>query len=85
MGAMSSSNDVACRHAGGSSVVDAFEDSRLAARRPGAPICGNRVWTKGTGINIPRGTSTETLATAYERADTIRSAEAQQSPIIGCF
>ncbi|MDP1860398.1 MAG: S8/S53 family peptidase [Gemmatimonadaceae bacterium] len=65
------------RGANGIPLPDAYESLKLAAQRPGAPICGNRVWTKGTGINIQRGTTTETLATALPVTDTIRSVEVQ--------
>lgn len=35
-------------------VLDVYESLRLAARRPGAPLCGNRIWTQGSRIYAER-------------------------------
>ena len=51
------------RSAGGIPLADAYESLKLAATRPGAPLCGNRVWTNGTQIFVNRGTASEPIAT----------------------
>jgi hypothetical protein len=61
-------------HAGGViPVVNAYWSLKLAAQRPGAPLCGNRVWAEGTGVRVQRGTTTEEIfdagaATAFLNA-----------------
>lgn len=42
-------------------VANAYESLKLAAERPGAPLCGNRVWTDGKSVFAQRGTGAETL------------------------
>jgi hypothetical protein len=48
------------RFAGGFPILDAYQALRVAAQRTGAPLCGNRVYSHGTGevvavrgLNIP--------------------------------
>lgn len=45
------------RSAGGTYIVNAHESLRLAARRPGAPLCGNRVWIANDKMMVSRDTS----------------------------
>ena len=52
-------------------IVDAYASLRLAARRPGAPLCGNqRVWTVGGNMYVARdsGAAPELLGTTGGRA-----------------
>jgi hypothetical protein len=43
-------------------LVDAYESLKLvAAERPGAPLCGNRVWASNGQVVAQRGTGTEAL------------------------
>jgi hypothetical protein len=42
-------------------IVNAYEALKLAAQRPGAPLCGNRVWSAGGVITAQRGGSSEQL------------------------
>ncbi len=51
-------------------LANAYETLRMAARRPGAPLCGNRVWTVGGQVFAERvpGDPPEPLATL---ADTL--------------
>lgn len=47
----------------GRNLVNAYEALKAAARRPGAPICGNRIWVDGDAIRVQRTASTdETIA-----------------------
>lgn len=52
-------------------VLNAYDAIRQAARRPGAPLCGNRVWARGNSIVIQRGNTTESIQTTFTAADTI--------------
>lgn len=38
-------------------IVNAYESLKLAAQRPSAPLCGNRVWTTGTQVLAQRDTT----------------------------
>jgi hypothetical protein len=50
-------------------VVDAYASLLLAAERPSAPLCGNRVWTEGLNlIKVRRGNTVQLL---YTSPDTI--------------
>lgn len=42
-------------------ILHAHEALKLVAQRPGAPLCGNRMWTESRRIVVQRGTGTETL------------------------
>lgn len=44
-------------------VVNAYESLKLAAQRPGAPLCGNRVWVPGSDPHVRGG------AAVVERGD----------------
>jgi hypothetical protein len=35
-------------------LADAYESLKLAAERPGAPLCGNRLWSDGTNVQASR-------------------------------
>lgn len=41
--------------------VNAYESLKLAAQRPGAPLCGNRMWASNGAVVAERGAGTETL------------------------
>lgn len=43
------------RTAGGIPILNAYESLKLAAERPGAPLCGNRVWNDGGTVHAQRG------------------------------
>lgn len=45
------------RSAGTYPLVNAYEALKAAAQRPGAPLCGNRVWTTGNQVLAQRDTS----------------------------
>lgn len=49
----------------GSRVLNIYESLKLAAQRPGAPLCGNRIWSASNGtIKVRRDALlTETIAT----------------------
>lgn len=52
-------------HSGGSiPIINAYESLKLAARRSGGPICGQRVWANNQNIYVERtpGTTPELLA-----------------------
>ncbi|MGQ0766571.1 MAG: S8 family peptidase [Gemmatimonadota bacterium] len=49
------------RTAGGYPVIDAYESLKLAAQRPGAPLCGNRLWTDGADLWTRRSTGGEKI------------------------
>jgi len=49
------------RQVAGKPVVNAYESLKLAAERPGAPLCGNQMWTTGENIVVQRGSTTETI------------------------
>ncbi len=51
------------RRVGGYLVADAFESMKLAAARPGAPLCGNRIWADGRDVFAQRTTGPENIAT----------------------
>jgi subtilisin family serine protease len=42
-------------------ILDAYESLRLAAERPGAPLCGNRLWAVGDSVYASRGSTTERI------------------------
>lgn len=42
-------------------IPNAYESLRTAAERPGAPLCGNRVWAAGGAVYADRGGSPEQL------------------------
>ena len=45
-------------------IVNAYQALQLAARRPGAPLCGNRVYAKGGQLTVARGDAPpETIGT----------------------
>jgi hypothetical protein len=48
-------------------VLDAYGALKAAAQRPGAPLCGNRVWADGAVVKTQRGPSDESLFTAPGR------------------
>ncbi len=41
----------------GRKVLDAYASLKLAAQRPGAPLCGNRIWVEGDGVKVQRTSS----------------------------
>ena len=45
------------RTAGGIPILNAYESLKLAAARPGAPVCGNRVFFRGDSVFAQRGDS----------------------------
>lgn len=49
------------RTEGGLKKLDAYESLRRAARRPGAPLCGNRVYASHGALVAQRGDGVETL------------------------
>lgn len=51
------------RKAGSYPLLDAYGALRIAAERPGAPICGNRVWRSGDTVLVQRGSKPTVLAT----------------------
>jgi hypothetical protein len=65
------------RKAGSFPLANAYESLKLAARRTGAPLCGNRVWASGTNINVERGTTTQIIPTGLPATDTIRNISVQ--------
>jgi hypothetical protein len=42
-------------------LANAYESLKLAAQRPGAPLCGNRMWARDGEVVAQRGAGTETL------------------------
>ncbi len=48
------------RAAGGIPILNAYESLVLAARRTGAPLCGNRVWAGGGKLYAQRDTASAT-------------------------
>jgi hypothetical protein len=51
-------------------IANAFESLKLAAERPGAPLCGNRVWWSTSGaLMTERGSSDETLLSSLSLGD----------------
>lgn len=44
------------RTAGGHPIANAYESLKRGAEEPGAPLCGNRVWSQGAQIYAQRGT-----------------------------
>jgi hypothetical protein len=42
-------------------MLNAYESLKLAAQRPGAPLCGNRMWARDGEVVAQRGAGTETL------------------------
>lgn len=42
-------------------MLDAYEPLKEAAKKPGARLCGNRVWSEGGSLKIQRGSMIETL------------------------
>ncbi len=59
------------RTAGQFPVLNAYESLKKAAERPGAPLCGNRVWTDGANLSVRRGTGVEVIATQTPVATTM--------------
>ncbi|MDZ4864140.1 MAG: S8 family serine peptidase [Gemmatimonadota bacterium] len=45
-------------------LLNTYESLKLAAERPGAPLCGNRVWPEGDLVRVQRGTTTDTVRDA---------------------
>ncbi len=45
------------RSAGGVPILNAYESLKLAAERPGAPLCGNRVYAIADSVFVQRGSS----------------------------
>ncbi|HSE67343.1 MAG TPA: hypothetical protein VLB12_10160, partial [Gemmatimonadales bacterium] len=54
------------RTAGGIPIVNAYESLKLAAQKPGAPLCGNRVWAEGKVLYAQRAGGPEPLYTAND-------------------
>ncbi len=48
---------------GGFPVLNAYESLRLAAQKPGTPLCGNRSWLDGGSLVVERGATNETIHT----------------------
>ena len=48
-------------------ILNAYESLKLAARRSGAPLCGNRMWKNGNDIIVDRGNLLETVASLEPR------------------
>lgn len=66
------------RFASGFPIVNAYESLKLAAERPGAPLCGNRVWTENGGtIRVRRN------ATLTESVFSVGSAPWALTPMHG--
>lgn len=59
------------RTAGGIRLLNAYEALKLAAERPGAPLCGNRLWIANGSINAQRGAATESLFPAPANASWV--------------
>ena len=51
------------RMAGAYPVLDVYASLRPAARRTGAPLCGNRVWKSGDVVYAQRGSTDQAIAT----------------------
>ena len=51
------------RMAGPYPVLDVYASLRLAAKRTGAPLCGNRVWKSGDVVYAQRGSTDQAIAT----------------------
>jgi hypothetical protein len=58
------------RVAGTVPILNAYESLRAAAQRPGAPLCGNRVWANGTNIYAQRDTTSSTGELLFNSGDT---------------
>ncbi|MBK7351826.1 MAG: S8 family serine peptidase [Gemmatimonadetes bacterium] len=56
--------------AGGIPILNAYESLRLAAQRPGAPVCGNRMWRRGLNV-VVRRTPTVTDTFRWTAPDTV--------------
>lgn len=50
----------------GKKLLNAYEALKAAARRPGAPLCGNQIWIEGDKIKVDRNGAAETLLDADE-------------------
>jgi len=61
-------------------VLNAYESLKLAAQRPGGPLCGNRVWSDSARVMVQRGDGVEALATA---ADLVTDVRAQHGGRVG--
>jgi len=48
------------RRAGQYPLANAYESLKLAAQRPGAPLCGNRVWVNSNAVIVERDATTHT-------------------------
>lgn len=62
--------------AGPKPVLDAYGALKKAAERPGAPLCGNRLWLSGTSIKVQRAAQIETIPTQIQAADTVTQLDA---------
>ncbi|MBK7351827.1 MAG: S8 family serine peptidase [Gemmatimonadetes bacterium] len=51
-------------------LANAYESLRLAAQRPGAPVCGNRMWRRGLNV-VVRRTPTVTDTFRWTAPDTV--------------
>lgn len=45
-------------------IADAYQSLKLAAARPGAPLCGNRVWGESGQVKVSRGSQAEAIFSA---------------------
>lgn len=43
-------------------LINAYESLKLAGERPGAPLCGNRLWAESTKLVVQRGTTLHAVA-----------------------
>ena len=57
-------------HGGSYPLLDAYEALKASSARPGAPLCGNRIWNRGNDqIIVERGNSTEAIITDRDSSD----------------
>ncbi|MCC6316169.1 MAG: S8 family serine peptidase [Gemmatimonadaceae bacterium] len=61
---LSGATEFVATDAGLRPVLDAYGALRRIAERPGAPLCGNRLWVTGSSIAVQRGQQTQTIAAA---------------------
>lgn len=59
------------RTAGGIRLLNAYEALKLAAERPGAPLCGNRLWIANGSVNAQRGAASEALFPVHAQAEWV--------------
>jgi Subtilase family len=51
-------------------IVDGYQTLKAAAARPGAPLCGSRVWASGTGVYAQRDTTSTVGDLLFNLGDT---------------